>query len=243
MEQMTSLKRTARTAGLLYLLLIIATAYSHVYVPSQLLVRGDNAATANNILNNEFLFRTCVVVNLAGAIVFLFLSLTIYTLFKQVNNRLASSLVAVVAVQIPVVFVLGVFKLTALMILKNNSSQLPDFYMLFLEMNGYGMMTLSLLGGLWLLPFGLLVYKSGFIPRAFGVLLIIAAAGYIGDALVLLIAPNENVPQLLPYILFVLGEIPIMLWLLIKGMKDHLSIDVIAEVQTRVRTPKFEEHL
>ncbi|MGZ5190233.1 MAG: DUF4386 domain-containing protein [Flavisolibacter sp.] len=240
-ERMFSIKKTARVAGLLYFLMIIAAVYSHIYVPSQLLVREDPAATSRNILDNEFLFRSCIVVNLAGAIIFLFLSLTLYRLFQQVNNQLASILVALVVVQIPVIFILNAFKLTSLMILKGDPGQLPDLSMLFLQMNGYGMMTLALFAGLWLFPFGLLVYKSRFIPRVFGILLMIAASGYNLDGLLGMLFPDYGQPQILPYIFFGIGEIPIMLWLLFQGVKDHLSIEIIAEVKTQAKPVKLFE--
>jgi hypothetical protein len=240
-EKMPSIKKTARLAGLLYLIMILASVYSHMYVPSQLLVRGDAAATANNILTNEFLFRSCIVVNLAGAISFLFLAVILYRLFKQENNKLSGTLVALVVVQIPVVFVLNSFKLTALMILKNDPGQLPDLSMLFLQMNGYGMMILSLFSGLWLFPFGTMVYNSRFIPRIFGVLLLIAGAGYTLDGLMAMLLPQYGQSQMLPFIFFGIGEIPIMLWLLIQGVKDHVSINVIAELKTQIKPSKLFE--
>lgn len=232
-ERMFSIKKTARLAGLLYLLMTITSVYSHMYVPSQLLVRNDAAATAKNILDNEFLFRSCIVVNLVGAIIFLFLSLTLYRLFREVNPKLASTLVALVAVQIPLVFVFNAFKLTSLMILKTDSTQIPDLSMLFLNMNGYGMMIQALFAGLWLIPFGMLAYQSRFIPRAFGVFLMITGAAYTLDGFIAILFPGYGQSQLLPFIFFGIGEIPIMLWLLIRGVKDHVSIDVIAEVQTK----------
>ena len=238
---MSSIKKTARLAGLLYFLMIMASVYSHMYVPSQLLVKDDATATLKNILANEYLFRSCVVVSVAGAVIFLLLYLNISRLFRQVNNQLTRILVALVIIQIPFVFVLNAFKLTSLMILKTDPAGIPDLSMLFLQMNGYGMMALSLISGLWLLPFGILVYKSKFIPRVFGVLLILAAAGYTLDGLIAMLFPDYGQSLLLPYIFFGLGEIPIMLWLLIQGVKDHLSIEVIAEVKTQNRPARLFE--
>ncbi len=85
-EKMTSLKKTARVAGLLYLLMVLTSLYAHVYVPLQIFVKGDTVATTNNILANEFLFRTCIVVSLAGATIFLFLALSLYRLFREVSH-------------------------------------------------------------------------------------------------------------------------------------------------------------
>ena len=249
-QKMTSLKNTARVAGLLYLIIVFTALYAHIYVPSQIFVRGDADATTNNILANEFLFRTCIVVSLIEATIFLFLVLGLYRLLKEVNNHLAGLMVALVGVQIPVAFVLATFKLTSLMILKSDvsnilSSQLPGLAMLFLEINGYGNATLALFGGLWLIPFGLLVYKSRFIPRIFGVLLIIAGTGYTFDSLISMLFPDYGQPRILAFIFFGLGEISIMLWLLIKGVKDHISIEVISETKTTIRSSavKMKEYI
>ncbi|MBD0366538.1 MAG: DUF4386 domain-containing protein, partial [Flavisolibacter sp.] len=209
--------------------------------------RNDAVATADNILHNEFLFRTCIVVTLAEAIVFLFLVFVLYRLFKQVNNHQTRLMVALVGVQIPITFVLAAFKITSLMILKGEIStafspgQLPEQAMLFLKMNEYGMLTLELLSGLWLLPFGMLAYKSRFIPRILGILLLLAGIGYTIDSLTFMLFPHyHDQTKTLAFIFSGLGEISIMLWLLIKGVKDHISIQVVSEMRTTVRTPAIK---
>ena len=104
-------------------------------------------------------------------------------------------------------------------------NQRQDLAMLFHKINGYGALLLKMFWGLWLLPFGLLVYKSGFIPRIFGILLIIAGITYMNDSFVSLLFPDfsafVNQPTL---ILVAIGEISITLWLLIKGIKNDISI-------------------
>ena len=71
-QQMNSLKKTARLAGLLYLAMAIPAPFGLLYIPSKIIVQGDAAATANNMLANEFLFRTGIVSHLFCAIIFLF---------------------------------------------------------------------------------------------------------------------------------------------------------------------------
>lgn len=85
-----SLKKTARLAGLLYLLQALATGFSLGYVRSTLIVAGDAAATANSIIANESLFRLAIVSNLFAQIFFLFFGLTLFRLFKEVNKTLAT---------------------------------------------------------------------------------------------------------------------------------------------------------
>ncbi len=228
---MSSLKKTARIAGLCYLLLGIAGVYSIIYVPSKIMVRGDAVATANNILANEFLFRTSIISDIISNTIFVFLVLVLYRLFKQVNEHRAKLLVALVIVQIPAVFFMEAFNITSLMIFKGEIlktfelTQRQDLAMLFLKINDYGGLTLEMFWGLWLIPFGLLVYRSEFIPRTFGVLLIIAGFAYMIDSFISLLFPSYRAFVNQPTLLFVaIGEISIMLWLLIKGAKNNIPI-------------------
>ena len=223
-----SLKYTARIAGLLYLLLIITGVYGIMYVPSQIIVTGDTVSTAKNILSNEFLFRTGVLNDIISNTIFLFLVLVLYRLFKQVNENQAKLMLALVIVQIPFVFIMEAFNVTSLMIIKGEIlktfelSQRQDFAMLFLKINDYGTLPLEMFWGLWLLPFGLLVYKSEFIPRIFGILLFIAGIAYMIDSTIALLLPSYSSFVKYPTLLLVaIGEISITLWLLIKGVKTQ----------------------
>lgn len=178
-EKTTSLKTTARLAGLLYLIWVITGIYGLMYVPSQTIVRGDAVATANKILANEFLFRTGIINDLISITIGIFLVLALYRLFKQVNGHQAKLMVTLLIVTFPVAFIIDAFNITSLMILKGEvlktfeHSQRPDLALLFLKINDYGAITLEMFWGLWLIPFGQLVYKSGFIPRIIGVFLIL----------------------------------------------------------------------
>jgi hypothetical protein len=225
-----SLKKTAKLAGLLYLILIIAGAYNIFYVSSQTIVLVDVVTTAKNILSHEFLFRTGIISDIISNTIFVFLALVLYRLFKQVDENKAKLMVAFVIVQIPLVFIMEAFNITSLMIFKGEilktfePNQRQDLAMLFLKTNNYGSLTLEMFWGLWLIPFGQLVYKSGFIPRIFGILLIIAGIAYMIDSFVSILFPGYssfvNQPTLL---LVAIGEISITLWLLIKGVKYYIS--------------------
>ena len=128
----------------------------------------------------------------------MFLALALYRLFKQVNERQAKLLVALVIVTIPAVFIMEAFNITSLMILKGEVlktfelSQRQDLAMLFLKINDYGTLTLEMFWGLWLIPFGQLVYKSEFIPRILGVFLILNGVAYIIHCLHLCFFPTTK---------------------------------------------------
>jgi hypothetical protein len=222
----SSLKKTARLAGLLYLLLVITGVYGIMYIPSQIIVAGDTVSTAKNMISNEVLFRTGILNDIISNTIFLFLVLVLYRLFKHVNENQAKLMFALVIVQIPFAFMMEAFNVTSLMILKGEIlktfelSQRQDLAMLFLKINDYGTLPLEMFWGLWLLPFGLLVYKSEFIPRIFGILLVIAGITYMIDSTIALLFPNYSVYVKQPTLLLIaIGEISITLWLLIKGVK------------------------
>lgn len=223
--QLSSLKKTARTAGLWYLCLIIIGIYGLRFVAGQIRVAGNMAATAQNIITHEFLFRTGVASNLAGNLIFLFLVLAFYKLLKQVNERQAKLMVILVILQIPISFVVELLNFTSLLILKGeaipsiNPAQKQDMAILLLNMHNYGLNVLEIFWGIWLIPLGQLVYKSGFIHRIIGVLLIVGGIAYMADSFTYLLFPAYDAVVSPFAILASLGEIAIMLWLLIVGVK------------------------
>lgn len=223
-QEITSLRKTARIAGLWYLSLIIIGIYGLLYVSSHIIVEGNNAATTNNILSHEFLFRTGVFSQLTGNFLFVFLVLALYRLLKQVNERQAKLMVTLVFLQVPISFVLEIFNFTSLMVLKGEAmktlgpAEKQDFAMLFINIPNYGLDILEVFWGIWLIPFGQLVYKSGFIPRIIGVLLIIGGVVYMADSFIFLLFPGY-VTAVSKYVAIAsIGEIAITLWLLIKGV-------------------------
>jgi len=222
----SSLKNTARLAGLLYLFLIITGVYGIMYIPSKIIVPGDSVSTARNIISNELLFRTGVLNDIISNTIFLFLVLVLYRLLKLVNENQAKLMFALVMVQIPIVFMMEAFNITSLMILKGDIlktfelSQRQDLAMLFLNINDYGTLPLEMFWGLWLLPFGVLVFKSEFIPRVFGILLVIGGIAYMVGSTTGILFPSYSSFIKYPTLLLVaIGEISITLWLLIKGVK------------------------
>jgi hypothetical protein len=225
----SSLKKTARLAGLLYLVWIITGLFAMFYVPSKINMRGDAVTTAQNILSNEFLFRTSIVNDLISSTLWVFLVLVLYRMFKQVDKRQAKLLVALVIVQIPTVFFMEAFNITSLMIFKGEIlktfelTQRQDLAMLFLKINDYGVLTLEAFWGLWLFPLAILVYRSRFLPRFLGVWLIITGFFYLGLSFTDIMLPQYK--DMVIHSVFALpaevGEVAFMLWLLIMGAKEQ----------------------
>jgi uncharacterized membrane protein len=221
---MNSTKKTARIAGLLYLLMGVAAAIS-LNIPSAFIVRGDAAATANKIASSELYYRLCVVSDLASQILFVFLVLVLYQLLKRVNKRQAELMVALVLVQVPMAFANMLVGIAPLVLLNGadywsvfDKHQLDALTMGFLSLRSYGVSAVTALWGLWLLPFGLLIFRSGFIPRVFGVALIVACIADMAVSVTSLLFPAYGHIANRLMVLGV-GELLIILWLLIKGAR------------------------
>ncbi len=230
-NQTYSLKNTARLAGLLYLIWIISALYSLFYVPSQINMKEDPAVVAQNILSNELLFRTSIVMDLINGTIWIFMILIFFQLFKSINRNQAILMFAFVIVQIPVAIVLDIFNITSLMILKGEVlktlelNQRQDIATFFLKISDYGVMALILYWGLWLLPLGILVYRSQFIPRFLGAWLLINGIAYLVMCIMGLLQPQYKNIIFKITIPAMVGEFAFMLWLLIKGVKTTKSID------------------
>jgi hypothetical protein len=226
---MNSAKKTARAAGLLYLLVAITGFFSTMYVPSACIVPGDPAATANKIRISESLFRIGIVSELISASSFIFLAMALYDLLKGVNKRHAALMVILAVVSVPIAFLNELNPSAALVLLSGSDflsvfdpRQLDALVMVFLRLHSYGFFVGMIFWGLWLFPFGVLVYRSGFLPRILGILLVVACFAYLTGSLTALLLPNYgdavNRFALIPE---GVGELSIMAWLLIKGAEDQ----------------------
>jgi hypothetical protein len=218
--------KAARIAGAVYLSMIFTGPFSLIYVPSKLIVHGNATATAANVLTHDTLFRFGIVAGLFGQVIFICLAIALYRLLSDVNKTWARLMVAFVLVAAAVGFVNELNNLGALILFRGgefltvlDKAQLDALGMLFLRLHGQGNMIAEIFWGLWLFPFGLLVFRSGFLPRFIGVWLMINCFGYLVLSMTALFFPacNDTVFLFLQPVLF--GELAIMLWLLIKGAK------------------------
>ena len=218
--------KAARVAGAVYLSLVLTAPFSLLYVPGKLIVRGNAAATASNILTHEMLFRLCIVSELLSSVIFICLGLALYRLLSRVKKTWAGAMVALVLVSAAVGF-LNVLNYVAALTLIHGTEFLAAFEtpqryalgMLFLRLHGQGEMMNEIFWGLWLFPFGLLVFRSGFLPRFLGVWLMLACFVWVALSLTALLFPPyyEAAFKMAQPVLF--AELAIMLWLLIKGAR------------------------
>jgi hypothetical protein len=216
-----SIQKTARIAGLLYLVLAALSAFGLVYVPSVLIAPGDAATTVSNISANEWLLRLGIVSNLLAFTVNIFVVVFLYKLLKPVNGGMASLMVILILIglamamlnelnQVAVLLLSGADYLTAF-----TADQLQALVPLFLDLYEHGFIIAHIFFGLWLFPMGYLIFKSGFLPRFLGVFLVIAGFGYLADFILFFLLPGAGMT--VSEFTFV-GEVLLLLWLLIKGV-------------------------
>ncbi len=222
----TKRNQTARVAGLLYLLLIIGGIISLAYIPTQLIVRESAAQTFENIKNSETLFRLGIISGIITFLIYIVLPLALYKLLHEVNKAYASLMVIFVLVSVPIFFVNILNKFSILTLInkafyleKMGEDELITQVMFHVDSYNNGLALSQIFWGLWLLPFGYLVYKSGFLPKILGILLMAGCLGYLitffggflyADYHQTLFAQIVGYPA-------PLGEIGICLWLLIMG--------------------------
>lgn len=224
----SSNRTTARFAGLLYLGVVLTGIFKLMYIPSKLIVSDNSAITFQNIINSESLFRYGIIVGLLCYTFFLFLPLFLYKLLKPVNENYAKVMVTLAIMSVPIFFLNVQNEFTILSLIdKNNqfgfsAEKTQSQVMLCLEQYHNGVRIVHIFSGLWLFPFGYLVFKSGFLPRILGILLILGCFGYLinfaGNTLML----NYSKSGIAPFISLPasIGEIGTCLWLLIIGVKE-----------------------
>lgn len=223
---MSTLKRDARRAGVIYLVMSILGAPTLIYLP-RLIVSGDAAATARNVLSNEPTYRLLLGGALAGWALYMVLGRALYDLFASVDESQAA-LLRIFVVASAIVGVIDVALLAApLVILKSTALSAvfarPQVEALALTLFGIRSVELhanEAFWGFWLIPFGILVLKSRYIPRTIGVLLLIASIGYIIMSFAYIAFPSLLEAASKIGGVLIQGELTVILWLVIMGAKD-----------------------
>ena len=224
--------KAARIAGAIYLSMVVTGPFCLLYVPNKVIARGNATATAANVLAHETLFRSGIVAELIGVVIFILVVMALYRLLKDVNTTHATHMVALVLVSAAVEFINVLNNIAALMLFRGtdflavlDKPQRDALGMFFLRLHGQGELINEIFWGLWLLPFGILVMRSRFLPRILGVLLIINGFTYVIVSLTTLLFPAyANVVDRYAFIPET-GELWVMLWLVIMGAK----VDPVAE--------------
>ncbi|MGB2572101.1 DUF4386 domain-containing protein [Micromonospora citrea] len=223
---MTTPKTLARTAGFLYLIVAVFTIFAGL-VNSRIVESEDAAATADNISTSATLFRIGFVSELVGATVFLLTSMALYLLLKHVNQMAAAAMVTFVAVSVAIQS-LNLLNQNAALTVATGEDYTAAFgptgsdqlTMLFADMQHDGYLIAQTYFGLWLLPLGYLVVRSGYFPKVLGVLLVIGCFGHLVDVFARFLAPDFGA-SISPFAmtLAAVAEISFICWLLVKTVR------------------------
>lgn len=224
-SKVNSIQKTARFAGVLYLIITVAATIAHFYVPSNIIVPGDAAATANNIINNETLFRFGAI---GGELIVLLseiiLSMVLYVILKPVNKTL-SLLAAVSRLAMTTIHGLNLINYFFVLLLLGGGystvfgvDQLHALVTLFLDAHSYGFTIGIAFLTIHVFILGYLIFKSGYFPKILGILFIAAGFGYLIDSFALLLSTSyETTPGFIAAVIAI-SEIAFPVWLLIKGV-------------------------
>lgn len=219
-----SLRRAAIVAGVALLIMTIVAPFAEFSVRQSLIVPGDTATTAGNIMANERLFRIAICIYLIVAILDVVAAWALYLFLKPVNQSLSLLMAWFRVVYAAILAMVVLNFVIALQLLSGadyltvfETGQLQAQMMLFLNAFGYGWDIGLVIFGLHLLLLGYLIYKSGgYIPKILGVLLVIASFGYLIDSFGKLLSPTYEVNVAL---FTFIGELLLIFWLLIKGVR------------------------
>ena len=220
------MKKIARTTGLLYLIIIVCGLFSEMAVRSQLLVPGDAAATAGNIVASESLYRLGFVSDLIMVLCDIGVGLALYVLLKPVSQGLALLAAFFRLAQASVVGLNSLNHFAVLLLLGNSTyhsafepDQINSLVMFSLEAHSYGYLISGVFFGFSCLVAGFLLIKSAHFPAWLGGLLILAGVTYVVDCGTNFLAPAyAEVTDMLLIATAVPAELAMALFLLIKGI-------------------------
>jgi hypothetical protein len=171
---------------------------------------------------SETLFRLGIVSALISQIINVLVVLALYQVLKPVNKNMAWLMVIFLLLGVPIAMLNDLNNVAVLFLLSGadalkgfTADQLNGLMSLFLNLHANGLNIASLFWGLWLFPMGYLVFKSGFLPRILGILLIIGCAGYLIQSIAALLFPTLHVDITL---FTSWGELLFPLWLVIRGV-------------------------
>lgn len=223
---MSTLKASARRAGLLYLVFSLSAIVGEFAMPT-FIVPGNPSATAGRIVASEFMYRLDIFMAIVTHVLFLLVVLSLYDLFKDVSRSLARHMVLFVSIGLAAAFAGLLFKFAPLVLLSGTSAltalsrpQLETLAFLSLRLNGQAAAVPTVFWGLWLFPFGKLVCRSGFFPRILGALLIAAGVGYLVSSITSIVLPEYRAVVARAMMPLYFGELPIILWLLVVGARE-----------------------
>ncbi|MCB1320282.1 MAG: DUF4386 domain-containing protein [Leptospiraceae bacterium] len=226
-------RKMARMAGLLYLIVIVCAGFAQGYVRAGLVVPNDMTATAENILGAQFLFRAGLVADLVAFLCDAVIAILFYALLKPVNNTLAMLAAALRLLAHPAIGSLNLLNHhLALAVLSDPgftsimaTEQSQAWSAIFLQAHDYGYLIAGAFFGLHCLVLGYLLYRSDLFPGVLGMLMMLAAGGYVIESFGSFLVPDyRNTYALIVAVTAVVGEVSLCLWLLIRAVPSRPTV-------------------
>lgn len=232
-KSMLAVRNPGRIAGFWYLLLILLGPLRLIYIPNKLFVAGDAAATVNNIATHERLFRLGIADDLLAALVLVFVTLAFYRMFVTTSRSLAALVVIFGGIMPAVLYLTGAgIDLGTINVIRGLPSlatftvtQQHAIAMFLLRMHDLQNTAAETLWGAWMLPLGVLVYRSRLLPRFMGIWVFLGGLAYLVMSFTGVLASQYNGRVFTLAQPFTVAEIALTLWLLIRGSAQNGSPD------------------
>lgn len=225
-KTMNTTQKTARMTGFLYLMVAICSGFAYAIVHKNLVVAGNAAATADNIIHNRGLFRLGLMLDLTGQVFFTLLPFYLYKILYRIQPDTAAWMAVLAWIGVPIACINLVSQFAAGQLLSGagylsafETDQLQALSLLFLDIHAHGVLIAQIFWGIWLLPLGILVYRSKFLPKFLAILLILSVGVYVIGSFIAFLAPRYAGAFGLMYIVPATAELGMCLWLLIRGVK------------------------
>ena len=219
-------KKTARLAGLVFLLMVVFGLASELFFRQRIFVVTDIVATANNVISNTFLYRVGILSDMLMTLCYLLTALVLYKLLSPVNKSLAATMVLLATAGSVLLLINVLTELAPLYILTESDfmssfsiGQKQALTMFFYNLYLHGYMIGQIFFALWVLPLGVLIYKSKFIPKAFGLLFMLETFTGLLSVAVHFLVPNVAIETIL-MLPMMIAEFGFMFYLLIRGINE-----------------------
>ena len=223
-------RKTAQIAGLLFLLMVVTGLFAELFF-RQKLVTADAATTAQNVLNNGMLLRAGVLSDIVMSLSYLFTALALYRLLRSVDRDLASLMVLFATAGSVILLVNTLFEFLPLVLVNASAgalsaAQLQELAQMCFVANANGYMIGQVFFALWVLPLGLLICRSKFIPKVFGILFLVeAVCGLLAIAAHFLFGGGAVADALL--LPGTVAEFAFLIFLLIRGVNAPKQAKVL----------------
>ncbi|MDQ6899380.1 MAG: DUF4386 domain-containing protein [Candidatus Dormibacteraeota bacterium] len=233
-DPISSPKRLARIAGVLYLLVGISGGFAQGFVYPKIYAAGDATTTAGNLVANSGLVRIGVIADLLDQTLWVFLAMILYRLLRQVHQSASFTMVVLVALGAGIACLNAVFEFEGMRVatgavsLAVGAGGTNALALLMVDAQHYGLLIDTVFQGLWLMPLGYLAYKSGLFPKALGVLLVVGGVCYLLDVFAQFLAPDFG-PRIATVVVIpsAIAEISMVIYLLVIGVKTPKPVESI----------------